>query len=120
MADYSTRSMDKTAGTRMRHGALWAGILALVLAGGLAVGAVAEEGTHLAPVPTTGMQSGKVTDKHDTSIKINGQEYALHPKVTLADDQEVEAAWEDFKKGSQVWFHLKQEKIDYLILELPR
>jgi len=120
MEQHSMRSAHGAMRTGARLGLAGIGVFAFLVSSAMPVGAVADEQTQLAPVPTTGMHSGKVTAKHDTSIEINGREYALHQKITIADDQGNEAVWADFKKGDEVQFHLKQERIDYLILVLPR
>ena len=124
MANNDTQSVGNTTGTRMRHGMLWASLLALVLVGGLATGAVAQQevqqGIQLVDLPTTGMKSGQLTAKHDNSAEISGLAYTFHPKVAFASEEGSPMEWKDFKKGDRVQYHLKQERIDLLVLVLPQ
>lgn len=120
MMEFSARSVHKTAGTSMRRSVLWAGILALVLVGGLATVAVAQQEIQLVDLPKTDMKSGQITATYDKSVMISGREYAFQPKVVFADDARNPREWKEFKKGDFVQYHLKQERIDFLVLELPK
>jgi hypothetical protein len=104
-----------------RRGIIGAVLLAcLLLSGGPAF---SEEEAPEAPpveVPKTGMKSGQLTAKHEKSAEINGQEYAFHLKILLADDRGEWREWKEFKRGDYVQYHLKQGQIDFLLLELPK
>lgn len=97
-------------------------LLAFLLSGWPAVG-VAEPDTEVYEpfkVPKTGMKDGRLTGRHENSAEISGRDYAFHPKIEFGDDEGKRLPWRDFKKGDMVQFHLKQEKIDYLILVPPK
>jgi hypothetical protein len=96
-------------------------LLAVLLSGGMAFGEV-ESQEELPPVqiPATGMKSGRLTDKGEKSAEISGKDYAFHPKIVFGDDEERPLEWKDFKRSDEVQYHLKQERIDLLILVRPK
>ncbi len=120
MENNDMQSVGKTAGTRMRHGMLWAGVFALVLVGGSAFGAKNDPDPPSVEVPTTDMKSGRLTAKQEKSAEINGQDYAFHLKIVFADDQGRQREWKEFRRGDYVQYHLKQGQVDFLVLELPK
>jgi hypothetical protein len=98
-------------------------LLVFFVLGVMTVGAappVQEETLQLVDIPKTGMKSGQLTSKGDSSATISGQAYAFHPKIVFADDERAPREWKDFKKGDFVQYRLKQERIDFLVLELPK
>ncbi len=115
MADTSTRSAAHM--TVIERGLTGAVLLALLLYGGVAFSAGNDETNPPAfQVPKTGMKSGHITARHETSIEISGISYAFHPKVEFWTDERQQLPWNEFKRGDEVQFHLKQDKIDYLVL----
>ncbi len=120
MEQHSMRSTNGAMGTGARLGLVGIGILALLVSSVLAVSAVAQEEVPLVDIPKTGMKSGRLTAKGDSSAEISGQAYSFHSKIVFADDEGRQREWKDFKKGDHVQYHLKQERIDFLVLELPK
>lgn len=95
-------------------------LVAVALAGALSSGSLAQEESPPVEIPKTGMREGKITAKHDRSVEINQRAYAFHPTIVFADDEGRQREWKEFKKGDFVQYRLKQERIDFLILELPK
>ena len=93
-------------------------LLAFLLSGGTVFGAGTEDENNPPPfqMPKTGMKAGHITAKHEKSAEISGKDYAFHPKVEFWTDEGGQLEWKEFKRGDEVLFHLKQDKIDYLIL----
>ena len=118
MAESSTRSAAHT--TMAQRVFIGAVLLVFLLSGGLAVSAVAQEELPEVHIPKTGMQSGKITAKHEKAVEISGQDYALYSKIVFGDDEERPLEWKDFKKGDEVQYHLAKGQIDLLIKILPQ
>ena len=115
------RPMESTMKRGFARSCAGVGILALLLSGGPAFSAVNDETNSPAfQMPKTGMQSGHITAKHETSVGISGKDYAFHPKVEFWTDEGGQLEWKEFKRGDEVQFHLKQGKVDYLILNSPK
>jgi hypothetical protein len=113
--------MNDTMKTGLMRGFVGAALLALLLSGGAAYGEKSQDvDVPLVELPKTGMKSGLLTAKGDTSAGISGQAYAFHSKIVFADDEGRQREWKDFKKGDYVQYRLKQERIDFLVLELPK
>ncbi len=72
------------------------------------------------PQPRTGFQSGQVTGKRGSSIQINQREYLLDKEVTVKDDEDRPRELKDINEGAEVLFHLKRDRIDQLVLILPK
>lgn len=64
--------------------------------------------------------SGQVTAKRGNQIQINHQDYLLDPRVTITDDEGSPKHVEDLEPGAWVKFHLKDTRIDRIVLMLPR
>jgi hypothetical protein len=107
--------------TVLQRGFIGAMLVTFLLSGGPAFGAADTE-TMPPPlqIPKTGMKDGRLTATHENSAEISGRDYAFHPKIEFGDDEGERRQWKEFKKGDQVQFHLKQEKVDYLILVPPK
>jgi len=117
MTELSTRSA--VHGTRQALAIV--ALLAFLLSGGPAVGTSNADETLSPPqIPKTGMKSGRLGVVHEKGAVISGQEYSFHPKVAFADDEGNPLEWKEFKKGDLVHYHLKQERIDFLVLVLPK
>lgn len=119
MTESSARSAAQT--TMTRRGFIGAVLLAFLLSGGLAFSASNDE-TNPPPfqMPKTGMKSGHITAKYETSVGISGTDYAFHPKIEFWTDEGGQLEWKEFKRGDEVQFHLKQGKVDYLVLITPQ
>jgi hypothetical protein len=117
MTETSTRS----ATHRTRQALAGVALLACLLSGGVAFSAGNDETNSPSfQMPKTGMQSGNITAKHEKSVEISGRGYAFHPKVEFWTDEGQQLEWKDFNRGDEVQFHLKQGKVDYLILNSPK
>ena len=105
-----------------RYSLVWAVLLLfLVLPGGVTLAAETNaSGPPTFQMPTSGVKSGHITAKQESSVEINGTRYALHPKVEFASEEGSPLEWKEFKKGDRVHYHLKGERIDVLVLELPK
>lgn len=90
---------------------LMAGVVLVVSGGGRA------QSTTETSVP---YQSGQVTGKHGESIQINQRDYALDTAVEVKDDEGRLRELKDVKEGAEIRFHLKNERIDKLVLVLPK
>lgn len=95
-------------------------LLAVLVVGGPAVFAAQQEDPPKVEIPTTGMKEGRITARHDRSVEINRKEFTFHPKIVFADDEGNQREWKDFKRGDFVQYRLKQDRIDFLLLELPK
>jgi hypothetical protein len=120
MAESNVRSAAHM--TLAQSGLIGAALLVFLLFGGPAFGAADTEAPPSPPlqIPQTGMKDGRLTATHENSAEISGRNYAFHPKIEFGDDEGERRQWKEFKKGDQVQFHLKQEKVDYLILVPPK
>lgn len=117
MMEFSARSIT------YRTGQAFAGValLAVLLSGGPVIGtSSAAEDLSAPQIPQTGMKSGQLTSKHENSAEISGQVYSFHPKVAFASEEGNAMEWKEFKKGDRVQYHLKGERIDFLVLLLPK
>lgn len=99
--------------------------LASALAVGLSLGAGAEDGQadQLLPATTVGFQSGKITEVHQTTFRIDGRTYSLTPDAVILDDSGnlIDAGYIGIEIEAK--FHVKKDqsdKIDQMILILPR
>jgi hypothetical protein len=108
--------------TVVQRGFFGAALAMFLLSGGLAFSATDTEAPPPPPlqIPQTSMKDGRLTATNENSAEISGRGYAFHPKIEFGDDEGERRQWKEFKKGDQVQFHLKQEKVDYLILVLPK
>ncbi|MFQ5992767.1 MAG: hypothetical protein ACE5NA_10070 [Nitrospiraceae bacterium] len=85
------------------------------------VGMVADRSAEASVVmDTAGWPSGQVTGKQTNSIRIDGRAYLLHGELALVDDEGKTVAWSALAVGSWVKFHMKDGRIDRLVLLLPR
>jgi hypothetical protein len=115
--EISTRSVAHGTGQAVAGAAL----LAFLLTVGLAVGASnAAADPSPSQIPKTGMKSGLLTAKYEDSAEISGTKYVFHPKVEFASEEGSPLEWKEFKKGDRVQYHLKGERIDFLVLLLPQ
>ncbi|MBI5776062.1 MAG: hypothetical protein HY444_01625 [Nitrospirae bacterium] len=119
MTESSARSAAHT--TMTQRGLIGAVLLAFFLSGGMAFSASNDETNPPSfQMPKTGIKSGHITAKHETSVGISGTDYAFHPKIEFWTDEGQQLEWKEFKRGDEVQFHLKQGKVDYLILIPPK
>ena len=62
---------------------------------------------------------GEVTDKRENVIRIGSKEYSFFADVIVKDQNLTPMALKDVVPGTQVMFHLKQGRIDQIIILLP-
>ena len=62
---------------------------------------------------------GEVTDKRENVIRIDSKEYSFFADVIVKDQNLSPRALKDVVPGTQVMFHLKQGRIDQIIILLP-
>lgn len=102
-------------------GARGVGLVVFLSASGLAVSDSARSWAETSsPQPRTGFQSGQVTGKQGHSIQINQREYLLDKEVTVKDDENRPRELNDIREGAEVLFHLQRDRIDQLVLILPK
>lgn len=65
-------------------------------------------------------QTGQVTGLQGRTIQINKKDYEVDASVTVKDDENRPRELKEVKEGSEIQFHLKRDKIDTIILMLPR
>ena len=70
--------------------------------------------------PMDKFQAGQVTGKTDRSVRIDGREYALHPKVVIQDDEGRPKQLQDFTTDRYVRYQLKDDRVKELILVTPK
>jgi len=111
---------------RKRAGSLLRAAVALLILGGVPVGGLTLNGgdESLAQMSGSGsladFKSGQVTDRKGHQIEIDKKDYALQANVTVRDDEGRPRDLKEVTPGTFVQFHLKQGRIDQIVLELPR
>lgn len=67
-----------------------------------------------------GLQFGEITAHGGDTIEINRKEYMLHPNIMIKDEQDQSRELKDLRLGTLVWFHLKQGRIDQIVIMVPK
>lgn len=62
---------------------------------------------------------GEVTGKRENLIRIDSKEYSFFADVIVKDQTMTPRTLQDVVPGTQVMFHLKQGRIDQIIILLP-
>ena len=62
---------------------------------------------------------GEVTDKRENVIRLDSKVYSFFADVIVKDQNLTPMALKDVVPGTQVMFHLKQGRIDQIIILLP-
>lgn len=62
---------------------------------------------------------GEVTDKRENVIRIDSKEYSFFADVIVKDQNLMPKTFKDVVPGTQVMFHLRQGRIDQIIILLP-
>ena len=62
---------------------------------------------------------GEVTDKRENVIRIDSKEYSFGAGVIVKDQNLTSRDLKDVVPGTQVMFHLKQGRIDQIIILMP-
>ena len=117
---------EQQAGIRERARDLLRVAVALLIMGGVPIGAITLDGVHEGLAQTSGsgsladFKSGQVTDKKGNRLEIDKKDYVLKSDVTVRDDEGRPRDLSEVAPGAIVQFHLKQGHIDQLVLVLPR
>ena len=102
-----------------RQGALVLLLTGVLSVAGLSIGTV-QSGQAGGPTATAEFLSGSVTGKSGSGIQINKENYVLHKKVTVEDNEGRPRSLNELEVDSQVKFHLKKGRIDKIIWVLPQ
>ena len=99
-------------------------MIGLVLMGGVPFGSV-EAGWAQGAGPSSSagsatFQSGQITANLATGLQMDHKHYPLDSIVTITDDEGRARELKDLVPGSRVQFHLKQGRIDKIVLILPK
>lgn len=68
---------------------------------------------------TDSFERGEVTGKRERALLINNKEYSVLTDVTVKDTASTSRALSDVVPGMEVRFHLRQGRIDQIIIILP-
>jgi len=66
------------------------------------------------------LQPGEVTANNRGDILIDNKRYSLLPSAIVTDDEGRPRDLKEFAPGMQVRFRLRSDKIDQLVMMLPR
>jgi hypothetical protein len=66
-----------------------------------------------------GFVMGEVTGKRETVLRIDDKEYSWFTDIVVKDQNLTPKSLNDVVPGTQVMFHLKQGRIDQIIILLP-
>ncbi|WP_447600974.1 hypothetical protein [Nitrospira sp. Nam80] len=72
------------------------------------------------PFSTGGFERGMVTEIHQTTIEIDNKTYGLKPEVVIVDDQGQPIEIGSVVTNAEVKFHVKEGRIDKMVVSLPR
>ncbi len=122
----SKGASEQQAGIRERARDLLRVTVVLLIMGGVPIGAITLEGVDEGFAQTSGsgsladFKSGQVTDKKGNRLEIDKKDYVLQSNVSVKDDEGKQRELSEVGPGAVVQFHLKQGRIDQLVLVLPR
>lgn len=96
------------------------GILALMqgMSSGTSVGFAQTEITM--PFSTAGFQSGVIDEQQGSTIRIDGRSYVLKSGVQVVDHQGKPLEPDQIVPTSEVKFHLKEGRVDKMVVKLPQ
>jgi hypothetical protein len=69
--------------------------------------------------PLDNFLPGEVTAKRDNVVQINNTPYTLAQDVSITDDRMRPMELKDLMPGTPVMFHLRQGRIDRIVILLP-
>jgi hypothetical protein len=72
------------------------------------------------PFSTGGFERGLVTEIHQTTIEIDNKTYGLKPEVMIVNDQGQPIEMGSVVLNAEVKFHVKEGRIDKMVVSLPR
>ncbi len=113
-------------GNRERARDLLRMAVALLIIGGVPIGGLTLVTVDEGLAQTSGsasladFKSGQVTDKTKNRLEIDKKDYVLQANVTVRDDEGRPRDLSEVVPGTMVQFHLKQGRIDQLVLVLPK
>ena len=100
--------------------------VALLIIGGVPIGGITLNGVDESLAQSSGsasladFKSGQVTDKKGNRLEIDKKDYVLQANVTVRDEEGKPRQLTEVVPGVMVQFHLKQGRIDQLVLVLPK
>jgi hypothetical protein len=103
-------------------------LLAVLLAGGITLGWAGTSWSENAPEAPfkpfsaqllATFQSGRITGVHGTTVQIDQRDYELRPDVEIQNPEGNLMEAHDIRKSALAKFHLKQGRIDMLVVILP-
>lgn len=104
--------------SRLRLIAVLSGVV-LLLWGPIQAG-YAETDTVSLKASLAMLPQGEVMANNGQEIFIDNTRYLMLPSVLVTDDEGRPRDLKEFVRGTQVRFHLRKDKIDQLIMMLPR
>jgi hypothetical protein len=113
-------------GIRERARDLLRTAVALAIIGGVPIGGITLDRVDESLAQSSGsasladFKSGQVTEKKGNRLEIDKKDYVLQANVTVKDDEGRPRELSDVVPGTMVQFHLKQGRIDQLVLVLPK
>jgi hypothetical protein len=72
------------------------------------------------PFSTGGFERGMVTEIHQATIEIDNKTYGLKPEVVIVNDQGQPIEIGSVVTNAEVKFHVKEGRIDKMVVSLPR
>ena len=114
------------SGIRERARHLLRVAVALLIIGGVPIGGITLNGVDEGLAQTSGsasladFKSGQVTDRQGNKLQIDKKDYVLQSNVSVKDDEGKQRELTEVVPGVMVQFHLKQGRIDQLVLVLPK
>jgi len=103
-----------------RTGVIRRGLLAGLAAVLLAAGPSGVWGQGKDDHPLDKFHSGRVTGKSDRGVRINNQDFALHPQIVIQDDEGRPKTLQDLRPDTEVRYLLKGDRVKELILVTPK
>jgi hypothetical protein len=94
--------------------------VALVVAAALVLAGWSGTWAHGDDHPTDKLITGQLTGKTDRTVRIDGREFALHPRVVLEDDEGRPKLLQEFMPHMYVRYQLRDDRVKQLILVTPK
>lgn len=107
-----------------RNGLVFA-LLAVLAVGGLTFAETDMSWAQAAPQPPppfpnmSTFKNGRITGVHGTTVQIDGKDFELQPDVVIKKPEGNEMEVHDIRRNALAQYHLKQGRIDMLVVILP-
>lgn len=66
------------------------------------------------------LPEGEITAVGSTTLDVAGRLYAVHPKLTIVNDEGRPMEWKQLKTGMVVQYSVKEGSLDRIIVLMPR